>query len=166
MAKILNYRPVGEHPIKQTQAIAEKNSWKYASDNPEEISVWRQGRWQAYHHLLMRWLPSSARLEVLSFFDLSVTKEKRAAIYELLALINERMHTGCFSIFTQNGLVLFRHDIILSREGLKRLQLEEFLNHAMEVCELYFPAFQLVLWANKSPKQALNAEGPLQHNHG
>src|SRR5215475_1898832 len=58
----------------------------------------------------------------------------------------------------RGGLPMFRHAIPLrGTEGLKPEQLNDLVEVAISESERFYPAFQYVVWAGKSPTDALTA---------
>jgi hypothetical protein len=68
------------------------------------------------------------------------------------------MWVGHFDLWTNEGMVMFRHALVLSG-GVEASgkQCEALLDNALEACERYFSAFQFVVWAGKPAREALNA---------
>ena len=77
---------------------------------------------------------------------------------QLIALINEQLWVGHFDLWTKDGMVMFRHALVLAGgvEAAGR-QCEALLDTALDTCERYFPAFQFVVWAGKAAREALDA---------
>ena len=97
-------------------------------------------------------------LQFLAFPDIKVAVEKRAAIYESLGLINEQLWLGHFEMWSSSGLIVFRHAALVSEsDGLSFEQAESISEAAIEECERFYPVFQFVLWANKTPQEAIAA---------
>jgi hypothetical protein len=65
---------------------------------------------------------------------------------------------GHFDLWKQDGMVMFRHALVLAG-GVEAsgTQCEAMLGTATETCERYFPAFQFVVWAGKTARDALDA---------
>ena len=65
--------------------------------------------------------------------------------------MNEQLWIGHFDLWTQDGMVMFRHALVLAG-GVEATgqQCEALLGSALEACERYFPAFQFVVWAGKA----------------
>ena len=90
--------------------------------------------------------------------DVRIPNERHTDIHGLLALINEKMWLGHFDLWTEEGLPMFRHAIPLrGTEGLKPEQLNDLVEVAISESERFYPAFQYVVWAGKSPADALTA---------
>jgi hypothetical protein len=92
--------------------------------------------------------------------DIRVASDKRAAVYETIGLINEQLWLGHFELWASSGLVLFRHAALLEGEEgavLTLQQAETLVEAAIEECERFYPVFQFVLWAGKTPQEAIAA---------
>ena len=89
-------------------------------------------------------------LHLACAFDLKVPERRRAEVQQLIALINEQLWVGHFDLWTKDGMVMFRHALVLAG-GVEASgkQCEALLGTALEACERYFPAFQFVVWAGK-----------------
>ena len=72
--------------------------------------------------------------------------------------MNEQLWIGHFDLWTQDGIVMFRHALVLAG-GVEPTsqQCQALLSSALEACEGYFPAYQFVVWAGKPARQALDA---------
>jgi len=72
--------------------------------------------------------------------------------------VNEQLWIGHFDLWTQDGMVMFRHALVLAG-GVEATsqQCQAMLSSALEGCEGYFPAFQFVVWAGKPAREALDA---------
>ena len=125
----------------------------------DEIVANFQGSWAQYE-LRAVWRDEDHVLQFLALPDIRVAQDKRAAVYETIGLINEQLWIGHFELWASSGLVLFRHATLLEGEegGLLTLQHAETLVEAAIVeCERFYPVFQFVLWAGKTPQEAIAA---------
>ncbi len=83
---------------------------------------------------------------------------RRTALYELLALANEKLWIGHFGMDSDDGMPLFRHSVLLrGARGASAESLEDMVDIAITECERFYPAFQFVLWGGKTPADALAA---------
>ena len=97
-------------------------------------------------------------LHLACAFDMRVPELRLSEVQQLIALINEQMWIGHFDVWTQNGVVMFRHALLLAGGGsASDRQCEAVLGTALDSCERYFPAFQFVVWAGKSAREAMNS---------
>jgi hypothetical protein len=97
-------------------------------------------------------------LHLACAFDMKVPEPRLADVQKLIALINEQMWIGHFDVWTQTGVVMFRHALVLAGGvTASGRQCEAVLASALDSCERYFPAFQFVIWAGKSAREALES---------
>ena len=74
----------------------------------------------------------------------------------LLALVNEQLWVGHFDMWSNGSVLLYRHAMLLGDEGLLSLaQAQIAVEAAVEECDRFYPAFQFVLWGDKTPAEAL-----------
>jgi hypothetical protein len=87
-----------------------------------------------------------------------VPERRRAELIELAALINEQLWVGHFDVWVNDGIVMFRHALVLTGGiAAADAQCEAVLGIALDACERHYQAFQFVLWAGKSPREALES---------
>ena len=68
------------------------------------------------------------------------------------------MWIGHFDVWSQDGTVMFRHSLLLDGGvSTSDRQCEAVLGRALDACEQYYPAFQFVIWAGKSAREAMDA---------
>jgi hypothetical protein len=84
---------------------------------------------------------------------------KRAAVHELIVLANERMWLGHFGMWTEEGMPMFRHALLIRGVDENRAleTLEDLVDVAITECERFYPAFQYVVWGGKSATEAIAA---------
>ena len=85
-----------------------------------------------------------------------VPPARRSEIYELLGLINEQLWLGHFDLWSEDGVILFRHASLMG-DAVSVGTCEELIDIAISTCERFYPAFQFVLWGGKSAGDALVA---------
>jgi hypothetical protein len=68
------------------------------------------------------------------------------------------MWLGHFDIWSNGSVLLYRHGALLGDEGLLSLdQAQALVETAIDECDRFYPAFQFVLWGDKSPRRALES---------
>ena len=139
------------------ERLATSNDWSFERAGDDEITILVTGRWTDYQ-VSFTWMDDIEALHLACAFDLKVPERHRAEVLQLISLINEQMWVGHFDLWTQDGLVMFRHALVLAGgvEASGR-QCEALLATAVDACERYFPAFQFVVWAGKPAREALDA---------
>ena len=144
-----------QNPVDQIERIAAHNQWAFDRDDEDEISIAVTGTWTDYN-IAFTWLPDIEALHLACAFDLKVPPARRADALSLIALVNEQLWIGHFDVWPQDGVVMFRHSILLTGgAALNSSQCEAALGNAVTACERYYQAFQFVAWAGKSGREAL-----------
>ena len=149
--------PQGGNPIDLVEEIVIANDWNHDRASEEELVVEIGGRWCDYR-LYFLWQEELSALHFSCGFDMRVPKRRRVALYELLALANEKMWLGHFDLAAGETSPAFRYAVLLrGTQGASSESLEDMVDIAIAECERFFPAFQFVLWGGKSPAEALQA---------
>jgi len=145
------------NPIDIVEEIVLANEWPHDRASDEEMVVEITGRWCDYR-LLFVWQEEISAMHFSCSFDMKVPRARRAAVYELLAIVNEKMWLGHFDICSDTNLPMFRHAILLrGAQGASVEQLEDLVDMALTECERFYPAFQLVIWGGKTPEDAVTS---------
>src|SRR5947209_6297407 len=90
------HSPVG-NPIDLVEEIVVANEWAHDRASEEEMIVEISGRWCDYRMYFL-WQEELSALHFSCGFDMKVPKRRRGALYELLALANERLWLGHFDL--------------------------------------------------------------------
>ena len=147
--------PHGGNPIDLVEEIVIANDWTHDRASEEELVVEIGGRWCDYR-LYFLWQEELSALHFSCGFDMRVPKRRRVALYELLALANEKMWLGHFDLAAGETSPAFRYAVLLRGIGTASAeQVEDLVDIAISECERFYPAFQLVIWGGKPPAEAL-----------
>ncbi len=149
----------GSHnnPLDVVERMAAGNIWPFERAGENEIGLVVTGRWTNYQ-VSFTWMSDIEALHLGCAFDMKVPEARLAEVQRLIALINEQLWIGHFDVWTQNGLIMFRHALVLAGGvAASGRQCEAVLGTALDSCERYFPAFQFVIWAGKSPREAMDS---------
>jgi len=146
-----------QHPVDVVEQLAATNDWSFDREDEDEISISVSGRWSDYH-IAFTWLSDLETLHVSCAFDLKAPDRLRGEIGALIASINEQLWVGHFDLWPKEGVVMHRHGLMLvgGAEPTRAL-CAAHLDNALSTCERYYQAFQFVLWAGKSAREALEA---------
>jgi len=150
------FEPVS-NPLDVMEQIVAANDWAFDRRSDSEMAAEAPGRWCDYG-LYFNWSHEISAMHFTCSFDLKVPERRRALLYELLALANERLWIGHFGLESDDGMPVFRHAVLLrGAPGASAESLEDMVDIALTECERFFPAFQFVLWGGKTPQEALAA---------
>lgn len=90
--------------------------------------------------------------------DVKPQSGKRAVIAELVMLCNERLWLGHFDYWAEEGVIIFRHALpMLDRSAPSPGEIRSLMAAAVDSCERFVPAFNFLIWAGKSPREAIDA---------
>jgi len=144
-------------PLDVVERMAAGNNWPFERAGEDEIGLVVTGRWTNYQ-VSFTWMNDIETLHLACAFDMKVPEPRLADVQKLIGLINEQMWIGHFDVWTQNGVVIFRHALVLAGGvTASGRQCEAVLASALDSCERYFPAFQFVVWAGKSAREAMES---------
>jgi hypothetical protein len=145
------------NPLDVVERIAAINDWSFERAGDDEITMLVGGRWSDYQ-ISFTWMYDIEALHLACAFDMKIPTARRAEVQRLIAAINEQLWVGHFDIWTHTGMIMYRQALVLPG-GLtaSTAQCESMLAGAIHACERYFPAFQFVVWAGKSPQEAMAA---------
>jgi len=144
-------------PQEVVERIAAANDWSFERAGEDEIIMQVRGKWTDYQ-ISYTWMFDIEALHLACAFEFKVPEHCRSEVQQLIALINEQMWVGHFDLWIQDGLVMYRHALVLTG-GIEAsgCQCEALLSIALDACERYFPAFQFVVWAGKTAREAHDA---------
>ncbi len=146
-----------EHPLDVVERLAALRHWIFDRAEADEMSVSVAGRWADYD-VAFTWIEDVEALHMACAFDLKVPDRRRQEVIQLISAVNEQLWVGHFDLWSTENVVMFRHALLLAggadpTDG----QCETMLRVAVEACERYFQAFQFVIWAGKTAREALDS---------
>ncbi|GGF88360.1 hypothetical protein GCM10007301_55310 [Azorhizobium oxalatiphilum] len=145
------------NPVDLVEQLAALRDWSFERSAEDEITLSLNNRWTDCH-VSFQWMDEIEALHLACAFDFKVPDNRRNEVLKLLALINEQMWLGHFDIWPQEGVVMFRHALVLAGgAAASDRQCEAILDAAMDAVDRYYPAFQFVVWAGKSAREAMDS---------
>ena len=142
------------NPIDLVEQISSAHDWQAERTGEDELTMTIAGTWADYH-ISLNWRADLESLHLACAFDFRVPDARVGEIYRLLAQINEQLWLGHFDIWASEGLIMFRHGLMLNGTIASTAQCEALLRSGLEACERYYQAFQFVVWAGKDSRHAL-----------
>jgi hypothetical protein len=153
----LELQESASNPLDLVEKIAIANDWAFQRQSDEELAAELAGQW-CHSKLWFAWHPELGAMQVSCALDMKVPAKKRQGVHSLLAMANEKLWLGHFDLWSDEGLPVFRHAILI-REGmsLSGELVEDLVDIAVSECERFYPAFQFVIWGGKDPAEAITA---------
>jgi len=145
------------NPVDLVERLASLNDWSFERSGDYEISLSITGRLTDYH-ISFQWMSEIEALHLACAFDLKVPDGRRSEVLRLLAIVNEQLWVGHFDLWSDEGMVMYRNALLLAGGATASgRQCEALLKSAVDAAERCFPAFQFVIWAGKSAREAMDA---------
>ena len=145
------------NPLDLVEQVAIANEWSFQRQNDDELAAEISGHWCQYR-MWFCWHPDLGVMHLSCALEMKVPANKRAQIYTLLALANEKLWLGHFDYWSDDGVAVFRHTIpMLDRIAPDPGEVAAILGAALDAADQFLPAFNFVVWAGKSPEEAVNA---------
>lgn len=145
------------NPIDLIEQLAHSHDWSCDRNGDDELTLIVAGTWTDYH-VSLNWRDDLEALHLACAFDFKVPEKRLPEMYRLVAQINEQLWLGHFDIWSNGGVLLYRHGLMLGDDGLLSPgQAQMAVEAAIEECDRFYPVFQFILWGDKTPAEALAA---------
>jgi hypothetical protein len=145
------------NPLDVVEQLASAHEWSFARASEDEVTILVAGQWSDYQ-VSFTWMDDIEALHLACAFELKVPERRRTEMTELVSLINEQLWVGHFDVWSNDGIIMFRHALLFTGGiAASDAQCEALLGIALDACERHYQAFQFVLWAGKSPREALES---------
>jgi len=154
--QVAEYGREYEDPLSLVEASIMARGWSTDRTGVDELVAEVGGAWADYQ-LLFAWREDIAALHVTCAFDARIPEDRKGEIYELLALVNDRLWVGHFDVSGPERLPAFRHSLLLRGGILAPEQFEDLVDIALGEVDRFYPAFHYVVWGDRSPADALAA---------
>ncbi len=144
-----------QNPIDVIEDLIYSKKWSFSRAADHELVADISSNWCQYR-LYFSWSEAVGAISLTVTFDIKFPEFKMKKAQELLAYINERLWIGHFDITSKNGIPAFRHTVLQPPENdMLYSHLENLMDISICECEKYYPAFQLVLFDDTRPKEAI-----------
>ena len=143
------------HPIDIVETLAESHAWEFDRVTDDQIAMAVEGQWRTYA-LTLAWSASDETLRLICTFEMEPPEGKLPALYDVLNRCNDMVWTGAFTWWAEQKLMVWRYGLCLAGGQIAGPeQIDRLISAAVMASERFYPAFQLVAWANRTPADAL-----------
>ena len=143
------------HPIDIVENLAAHHDWEFDRVTDDQIAMAVEGQWRTYA-LTLAWSAQDETLRLICTFEMEPPTDKMAALYDVLNRCNDLVWTGAFTYWSEQKLMVFRYGLCLAGgQMVAAEQIDRLISAAITASERFYPAFQLVSWADKSPADAM-----------
>ncbi|WP_306131229.1 YbjN domain-containing protein [Roseivivax marinus] len=143
------------HPIDIVEHLAEHNDWDFDRVGDDQIAMAVEGQWRTYS-ITLAWSAFDETLRLICTFEMEPPAERMPALYEGLNRVNDQCWAGAFSFWAAQSLMVYRYGLVLAGGGIASPdQIDTMIAASVMSAERYYPAFQLMAWSDRTPKDAL-----------
>ena len=148
---------LGIDPLELVEDVLEAAGQPAERDEEGTLQVVAETRWGDMG-ALFAYRPEPAAVHFSLTLDVKPQEAKRAAIAELIMLANERLWIGHFDFWVEDGVIIFRYTFPMEgRDELTEGEVRAVLAAAVAAADRFMPAFNFLVWAGKSPREAIDA---------
>jgi hypothetical protein len=143
------------HPIDIVETLAASNDWEFDRVTDDQIAMAVEGQWRTYS-LTLAWSARDEVLRLICTFEMEPPEQRIAALHDLLNRVNDMVWTGAFTYWAEQKLMVWRYGLLLAGGQIAGPeQIDRLIASAVMAAERFYPAFQLVAWADKTPAEAM-----------
>lgn len=143
------------HPIDVVEHIATHYDWNFDRIADDQIAMAVEGQWKTYS-VTLAWSAFDETLRLVCSFENEPPEEKLPQLYEALNAVNDECWTGAFTYWHKQQLMIYRYGLALTGGQIASPeQIDTLIRAAVEACERFYPAFQLVVWGDRKVEDAM-----------
>ena len=143
------------HPIDMVETLAAHRAWEFDRLGDDQIAMAVEGQWRSYS-LTLAWSGADETLRLICTFEMEPPEARLPQIHEIINAANDLCWSGSFTYWAAQRLMVWRYGLLLSGGQIAAPeQIEQMIRAAITSCERFYPAFQLVAWADHRPDDAL-----------
>ena len=143
------------HPIDIVETLAESNAWDFDRIAEDQIAMAVEGQWRTYS-ITLAWSAYDDTLRLICTFEMEPPENRLPRLYEALNKVNDSCWAGAFAYWREQQLMTYRYGLVLaSGQTPHPDQIDRLIGTAVMAAERYYPAFQLVVWGDQDPEDAM-----------
>ena len=143
------------HPIDIVEHLAANHEWEFDRLGDDQIAMAVEAQWRTYS-LTLAWSDYDETLRMVCSFEMEPPEDKIPKLYELINRMNDQCWTGSFTYWPEQKLMIYRYGLVLSGGQMAgQEQIDTMINAAVSSAERYYPAIQMMVWGDQSPKDAM-----------
>ena len=155
MSSLLLGNDVHYNPLDLAELVFLDRDWSFDRASDGELIAETNGAWCKYH-VWFTWQEDCGGLTLSCSIEAKFPRAVLLKVHSLLAMVNERIWLGHFDVCTEDCKIVCRHSMLLKGGASTSTEhLQEVLDIAVNECERLYPAFQSVIWGDKSPAEAI-----------
>ena len=143
------------HPIDIVEHLAEHHEWDFDRIGDDQIAMAVEGQWRTYS-ITFAWSGYDETLRMICTFEMEPPEDRMPALYHALNDVNDQCWAGAFTYWDAQKLMVYRYGLVTAGgQGVSPAQIDTLIRTAVLSAERFYPAFQLVVWGERPPREAL-----------
>lgn len=143
------------HPIDIVEHIAEVRDWNFERIADDQIAMAVEGQWKSYS-ITLAWSAYDETLRLICSYEAQPPEDKLPKLYEALNAVNDECWAGSFTYWERQQLMIYRYGLVLAGGQVASPdQIDTMIRSAVRDAERFYPAFQLVVWGDRTVKDAM-----------
>ncbi|MBV1867802.1 MAG: YbjN domain-containing protein [Marinosulfonomonas sp.] len=143
------------HPIDIVEHLAQHHEWEFDRVADDQIAMAVVGQWRTYS-ITLAWSDYDETLRLICTFEMEPPEDRLPELYDTLNRTNDMCWAGAFTYWQPQKLMVYRYGLVLAGGQIAgQEQIDTLINAAVMSAERFYPAFQLVAWAGRTPEDAM-----------
>lgn len=143
------------HPIDIVETLAAHHDWDFDRIADDQIAMAVEAQWRTYS-ITLAWSAYDRTLRLICTFEMEPPEARQPQLLAALNRVNDACWAGAFTFWKEQQLMVYRYGLLLGEEqSAGAEQIDRMISTAVLACERYYPAFQLVVWGDREPEQAM-----------
>ncbi|MEM9422538.1 MAG: YbjN domain-containing protein [Pseudomonadota bacterium] len=144
-------------PLETLELMARRADAEAQRIDESELHVGVTTAWREVS-LWFAWRMEAQVLQLGAPLEMRVPEDREAEVLRLLSIVNERLWLGHFDLWEGRKGFVYRHAVVLPEgQGVDESQGEILLRAVTDAIDRFYPAFNYVIWGNKTAEEALDA---------
>lgn len=143
------------HPIDIVEHLAESHDWEFDRIGDDQIAMAVEGQWRTYS-ITLAWSGHDDTLRMVCTFEMEPPEPKLPALFQALNEVNDQCWAGAFTYWAEQKLMVYRYGLVMAgAQAVHPDQIDRLIGTAVLSAERFYPAFQLVVWGDRTPRDAM-----------
>ena len=144
-------------PLEIAETLAQSHDWEFNRIGDDHIAIVIEGLWRHYFLSLSKSKLDQGMMKLICTFELTSRDEYKDNLFEVLNSVNQEIWMGSFSYCQKRELIIFKYGITLTDLlDFTYQQVSDLLNRTFDLCERYYPVFQMVYSGKSNVSNALD----------
>ncbi|WOI54635.1 YbjN domain-containing protein [Parvularcula sp. LCG005] len=144
-------------PLDTLEIMARRADMDTQRVDENELHINLTGSWRDVG-IWVSWRAEAQVLQIAAPLEMRVPAARELEVLRLIVAVNERLWLGHFDLIEHERNVVYRNGAVLPEgQGMEDGQADIVLRAALDAFERFYPAFNYVVWGEKTASEALEA---------